>query len=137
MTRLGETFSIMLMVGCEGQARALEKLLDPVVQALNLKLHIDPLERRPYQHPEPDVLITVFGADRPGIVAQVTGSLAAAGLNILDLTSEVAGTGEKGIYIMRIEGQATQGLEPLRGAIEAVKKKGVEAHLQSIDTLIA
>ena len=44
------------------------------------------------------------GADRAGIVAQVTGQAAAAGLNILDLESDVGGTESHPIYILQIEG---------------------------------
>lgn len=93
MVRLGENFSVMLMV--EGaDVAALERLVRPVTGALGLHLHIDPIEGRLHQHQEPNVQVTVYGADRPGIVAQVTGALAAAGCNILDLNSDVGGSAD-------------------------------------------
>ncbi|TPW11387.1 MAG: glycine cleavage system regulatory protein, partial [Halothiobacillaceae bacterium] len=72
MTRLGGSFAIMLMVEYDGAMAPLNDLLAPVMQRLNLHLHIDAIEAGLHHPLEPDVCITVFGADRTGIVAQVT-----------------------------------------------------------------
>jgi glycine cleavage system transcriptional repressor len=85
---------------------------------------------------QPDVRITVFGADRAGIVAKVTGVLAEAGLDILNLESDVGGSKEQPIYIMHIEGCAAEGIEPLQSALNVVIREGIEASLTPIDTLI-
>src|SRR5690606_15972300 len=114
MARLGGNFTIMLMVQFEGSAHALRDLVAPVSDSLGLHLHVDRIEGELHRHLVPDVRISVFGADRAGIVAQVTGALAEAGLNILDLESDVGGTQEQPIYIMHIEGQAREGIEALR-----------------------
>ncbi|MFQ5487489.1 MAG: glycine cleavage system protein R [Gammaproteobacteria bacterium] len=121
MMRLGGNFTIMLMVQFQGTAKALREVVEPG------GLH---------RHVEPDVRITVTGADRAGIVAQVTGALAEAGLNILNLESDVAGSEERPIYIMHIEGQAREGIEAVRSALEVVARDGIEASLSAIDTLI-
>lgn len=136
MMRLGGNFTIMLMVQLDGSAEALRELIMPGVREMQLREHVDRIEGALHQHLLPDVRITVFGADRAGIVAKVTQALANAGLNILNLESDVAGTPEQPIYIMHVEGQAQRGPEPLRAAVEAVARDGVQAHLQQIDTVI-
>ncbi len=136
MMRLGGNFTIMLMVQFQGTAKALREVVEPVCDSLGLHLHIDRIEGGLHQHVEPDVRITVAGADRAGIVAQVTGALAEAGLNILNLESDVAGSEEQPLYIMHIEGQAREGIEALRSALEVVARDGIEASLSPIDTLI-
>lgn len=50
-----------------------------------------------------DHIITVYGADKPGIVYGVTSRLAAKGVNITDMDTRVAGTTTSPIYIMLIE----------------------------------
>ncbi|MFA7097493.1 MAG: ACT domain-containing protein [Gammaproteobacteria bacterium] len=136
MARLGGNFAIMLMVQFEGTAHALRDLVAPVSDSLGLHLHVDRIEGELHRHLLPDVRISVFGADRAGIVAQVTGALAEAGLNILDLESDVGGTQEQPIYIMHIEGQAREGIEALRSALEIVARAGIDVRIEPIDTLI-
>ncbi|GAB4289845.1 MAG: amino acid-binding protein [Thiohalomonadaceae bacterium] len=136
MMRLGGNFTIMLMVDFERSSKALTDLIGPVAESLDLHLHLDRIEGRLHQHVEPDVRITVYGADRAGIVARVTGALAEAGLNITDLESMVGGSEDKPIYVMQIEGIATEGIESLQAAVDVIRKDGVEAHLEPIDTMI-
>jgi glycine cleavage system transcriptional repressor len=136
MLRLGDSFTIMLMVRSASAAAMLHRLLEPVKRELNLCIHLDPIEGGLHRHVEPDVRITVFGADRPGIVALVTGALAEAGLNIVGLESDVAGTEERPIYIMHIEGQALNGISPLQAALSTVTGQGIEARIEPIVTLI-
>lgn len=136
MMRLGGSFTIMLMVNSDGGAQAVRDLLGPVVKSLGLHLHIDAIAAGLHQHIVPDVRITVSGADRAGIVAQVTGALAAAGLNILDLESDVAGTTAAPLYIMHIEGVATAGLAALESAVAVIAQGGIDVSIAPIDTLI-
>lgn len=136
MMRLGGSFTIMLMVNSDGAAKQVQTLLAPVVESLGLHLHLDAIAGQLHQHVLPDVRITVSGADRAGIVAQVTGALAEAGLNILDLESDVAGTAESPIYIMHIEGVATEGVGALESAVAVIAREGVDISISSVDTLI-
>lgn len=137
MTRLGGNFTVMLMVQHQGNVASLESLVAPVTQSLGLKLHIDNIIGDLHHHQTPDVRITVFGADRAGIVAQVAGALAKAGLNILDLQSDVAGSNEKPIYIMQIEGLAVQGIAALESAVAVLDGEGMQVNLEAIDVMIA
>jgi glycine cleavage system transcriptional repressor len=137
MMRLGTNFTIMLMVEYGGTLKHLEEMVEGVSDSMGLHFHVDRIEGHLHQHLEPDVRISVYGADRAGIVARVTGALAEAGLHILDLESDVAGSEEKPFYVMHIEGHAGEGVEALRSALEAVKQDdGVDATLSEVDTLI-
>lgn len=137
MARLGGNFTIMLMVQFDGKERGLAGLLETVVDSLGLRMHVDRIEGHLHQHLVPDVCARVFGADRSGIVAQVTGALAEAGLNILDLESDVGGTEQKPVYIMTIEGQANEGFDALKSALDVVaKEENIDVEISPIDTLI-
>ncbi|HEY0634123.1 MAG TPA: ACT domain-containing protein [Gammaproteobacteria bacterium] len=136
MMRLGGNFSIMLMVQSELNSKGLHDLVMPVAESMGLHLHVDRIEGGLHQHLDPDVRITVYGADRAGIVAKVTGALAEAGLHILDLESDVAGSSDKPIYIMHIEGHAAEGIEALQSALEVVNKEGIEVQIAPVQTLI-
>ncbi len=136
MMRLGGNFTIMLMVQFQGSAQALAAVISPVAESLALHPHIDHIDAALHQHLEPDVRITVYGADRAGIVAKVTGALAEAGLHILDLTSDVGGSSERPIYVMSIEGHAAEGIEALASALEvATAADGISAQLTPIQTM--
>lgn len=135
MMRLGGNFTIMLMVRFNGQAGNLSVLVQPVADTLRLQIHIDPIEGYLHQHREPDVRIRVHGADRAGIVARATGVLADAGLDILDLQSDVAGSEQSPIYVMHIEGYATQGIDALHSALATLNGDRIETHLEPIQTL--
>jgi glycine cleavage system transcriptional repressor len=137
MMRLGGNFTIMLMVQHEGGLKSLEQILGPVIESLDLHMHLDQIEGHLHEHVVPDVRISVFGADRAGIVAKITNVLSGAGLHILNLESDVGGTSERPIYIMHIEGQAREGLEALRSALDVVKAgDGIEAKLYPIETMV-
>lgn len=136
MTRLGGNFTIMLMIQFDGSAEDLDRLLQPVCGSLSLRYHVDPIEGELHHHLEPDVQISVHGADKAGIVAEVTRVLAEAGLDILSLESDVAGTSENPLYIMNIEGVAGSGIAALNKALETLDcGEDVEVHLSEIDIL--
>lgn len=135
MMRLGGNFSIMLMVNFDGSSRELTDLIAPVAESLGLHYHVDRIEGALHRHHVPDVRVTVYGADRAGIVAKVTGALAEAGLDITDLESDVAGTEEKPIYILQIEGMAREGVDALQSALDVVAAEGINVKLNSIETL--
>lgn len=126
MLRLGGNFTVMLMAHSEQSPDALAETLHTFTTELGLRLHIEPIDGELHHHQVPDVFITVHGADRAGIVAEVSEVLAAAGCNIVNLDSDVGGSAEKPFYIMQIEGVATQGEAALQQAL---------AHLAARDDL--
>jgi glycine cleavage system transcriptional repressor len=142
--RLGGHFTIMMIVAGPriagddppATAQQLDAMLRPVATELTLTIHVQPLSGRVHEDLAPDVRISVFGADRPGIVAEATAAFARAGLNIVHLESEVGGRPDELLYVMQIEGQATHGLEALRAALGEIRHGGVEATLEPIETLV-
>lgn len=136
MVRLGGNFSIMMMVSSTEGVTGLEKILRPVAHELSLHLHIDTIRAHLHERLEPDIQVRVFGADRIGIVAEVTGALAEHGLHILDLNSEVAGTGDEPVYIMVLDGYAEQGIEAIDAALEPIRQSGIEVTVTPIDTMV-
>lgn len=136
MMRLGGNFTIMLMVKSEIAQHELQGKLDPVIAAFGLRCHLDEIEGQLHDHRLPDVRITVYGADRAGIVSQVTTALAEAGLDILDLESDVGGTDSNPIYIMHIEGHAANGIEALQQTLNEKINDDIEVSLSVIDTMI-
>ena len=136
MIRLGGNFSIMLMVQFAGNLHALHELVDGVAESLSLHVHLDHIEGRLHHHLQPDVRISVYGADRAGIVAKVTSVLAEAGLHILDLESDVAGAEAEPVYIMTIDGHASEGIPALESALAIVRQEGIDASLEPIDIML-
>jgi len=135
MLRLGGNFTIMLMVEVAQSRDELHTFILPYAERNNFQLHVDQIEGRLHQHKESDVHVSVHGADRAGIVAQVTTNLMEAGLNILDLRSDVAGTEYAPIYVMTFSGQASQGVEALQNAVNELQKNDIEVQLQTEDIL--
>lgn len=131
MIRLGGNFTIMLMVTGEG---AVEPVLQPVAEELGLHLHVDEIAGSLHQHVVPNMQVRVTGADRAGIVAQVTAVLAEQGFNILELESDVAGSHDKPVYIMHIQGYTDLPLETLETALDNLGD--IDVHVAPIETLI-
>lgn len=136
MLRLGGNFTIMMMVSGVESVQALDALVLPVAESLNLRVHVDAIEAHLHQHLAPDAQVTVYGADRAGIVAEVAGALADAGFHILDLNSDVGGTDVAPVYLMMIEGHAARGMEELESALAPLRDQGIEVVLEPIDTLM-
>ena len=135
MIRLGGNFTIMMMVG-GAEAGSLMPSLEPVARKLGLQIHLDPIRGALHQHRVPNFQVRVNGADRAGIVARVTGALAACGFNILELESDVVGSAQQPVYIMTIQGYAEATLEALEAALETLKSQDIDVHVSPIETLI-
>ena len=136
MMRLGGNFSIMMMVEFEGTAKQLRDVVEPVADSMGLHYHVDRIEGRLHNHVAPDVRITVYGADRAGIVAKVTGALAEAGLDILDLESDIAGSSEAPVYILQIAGVSSLAVEQVEQALAPLREQGVSVNVSPIETYI-
>ena len=136
MMRLGGNFTIMLMLKSEQSTEQLKSSIASVCQEMELTSDFQDIEADLHQHEIPDSRITVYGADTAGIVSKATSHLLAAGFNIMDLESDVAGSEEAPIYIMHIEGIAANGMDALDKAIEQIKADGVNVDMTPIDIMI-
>ena len=106
MSILRGHFTVMLIVrapdGAEGEALA--SRLGAVREELELEvLTVEPVDELADPRPQPTHVLSVYGADRPGIVAGVTAALAGLGVNITDLSTRLAGAADSPIYAMLVE----------------------------------
>ncbi len=137
MARLGDNFSIMLMAQFGGSAEQLDAIVSPVAQSLKLHHHVDAVEGGHHHAIQPNVRISVYGADRPGIMEAVTGALAEAGLNILNLDSNIGIENRTSTYYIHIEGVVSGGVEPLYEVLERLAgEKDLQTQLMPVDTLL-
>ncbi len=137
MTRLCGSFTIMIMVCIPQKQSVVHEKIQAVCDDLKLSFHLDEIGSGLHQHIEPDVRISIHGADQAGIVARATGALSEAGLNILSLESDVGGLSDSPVYIMHIEGVASQGLEALEKSLQSLSSESdVIAHVAPIDTMV-
>ncbi len=109
MTILWGQFAMILVVTPPGDGlEGLRQELQDTSQRLQLQLSLNELdESAPASEPQPSVpfLVSVYGADQPGIVSQTTGFLAQRGVNITDLSTRVI-QGKGPVYIMLLEVEA-------------------------------
>ena len=136
MLRLGGLFTIMMMVSGVQDGEALQAVISPAVKKFNLRVHVDKTGARLHDHKTPNVQITIYGADRAGIVAETVTALSESGLDILDLSSDVAGSTEKPVYVLMIDGDATQGLDRLKTSLTSLENKGIEISLTPLETMV-
>jgi glycine cleavage system transcriptional repressor len=84
-------------------------------------LHADEVARQ--ETSDEICMISVYGADQPGIVYRVTRELATLGINIMDLNTKLIGTAEEPVYVMMLEaaipvGQTPESVEALLGDLK-------------------
>ncbi len=98
-------FSMMLVVRPpEGlEANEVDARLRAAGDELGLLVSARPVEDTEAETPAPTHMVSVYGADRPGIVFRVAEVLAASGSNITDLTSRLIGSDEQPVYAVMME----------------------------------
>ena len=137
MVRLGNYFTIMLMVEHDCGKDSLESIVASICDPLKLNAHLVELEDGTQHHCEPDVRISLFAEDRMGIVEDATTPLAQAGLNILHLESNVGEDDGAGTYYIHLEGTVAKGLDTICTILEKLEKeKGIKSHLIPINAQI-
>lgn len=133
MTRLHGAFAAMVAARLppgktEEDARA---ALAPVGEEMGLTVTVQSVPDEHHESP-PDTLLTVYGADKPGIVHAVASLLAARGINITDMDTRLAGTPESPVYVMLLE--AVAGDADLTGDLAALRRDlGVDISAQALD----
>jgi glycine cleavage system transcriptional repressor len=139
MTNLGGHFAMMLVVEVpEAEtAVALERSLVEEVGGLGLTVAVRPIELAPGEVPggEPWA-VSLYGADRPGIVHAVAQKLADHGANIVDLSTRVIGPGPDHAYVLLLELSLPPhaDAEALGRELDALAGElGVEIHLRPDD----
>lgn len=136
MAILGGHFSMMLVVrpAPNDDARSLEAALAPTASELGLTLDVRPIEDLAAARSiGAAYLLSVYGADRPGIVHDVSEALANAGVNIVDLRTHVTDS-DPPVYIMlmdlEVPGDATVLEQQLK---ELAASRGIDVTLRASD----
>jgi len=83
-------------------------------------------------------IISVYGADRPGIVYSVAKELAARRVNITDLNTQVVGSKERPVYVMVLEVDIPEevDMKDLEREFERLRKElSVSITVRPIETL--
>lgn len=143
MTNLGGHFAMMLVVEVpDGEtAEALERsLVNEVGGEMGLTIAVRPIADDPGRGPEGDAwAVSLYGADRPGIVHAVAQKLASYGANIVDLSTRVIGRGPEHGYVLLMELSlpANADADQLGGELAALADDlGVEIHFRPDDAEI-
>ena len=134
MTLLRGHFAMMLVCDGDVVAERIEETLAPLTAdgTLTVTVRAVPRETGAEAAGAPYVL-TVHGGDRPGIVAAVLGVVAAAGGNVTDLTTRLAG--ELYLLVAELDLPASADPEELTASVRRVAGDlGVEATLRPADT---
>jgi glycine cleavage system transcriptional repressor len=124
MSILRGHFAVMLIVRLPDEVNedTLLKRLEDVRSELDLEaMAVSRLDDLRDKAARPSHVITVYGADHPGIVHAVAAALAERGVNITDLQTRLAGSGKEPFYVMTME-----------VAIEGASESAVEGALAEV-----
>ena len=102
MTILGGHFAVVLLVESPDDPEDLEDALRDATSELGLTISVTPAGAG-QESPEPTHLLSVYGSDKPGILAGVTDALADLGANITDLETRLLSSDKDPVYAMVIE----------------------------------
>ncbi|MFY9487845.1 MAG: ACT domain-containing protein [Solirubrobacterales bacterium] len=140
MTILGGQFAIMMLISLASDAdvEALRGDLETVRSSMNLEAAVlsEIEETGAAAIPEPTHVLTVYGADHPGIVSAVCAALAAQSVNIDDLATRVVGAEDAPVYTMICELTLPEGLNPdvlTADLVRVGEAQGVEVVLRELD----
>jgi len=144
MTRLRDEFAMMLLVRLPA-GLAPDQLADrltPKTGPLGLTLlcrEVHPQTATDkFTTQAPNLMLSVYGADRPGIVAAVARVVADHRGNITDLNTRVIGSPDRPVYAMVLEIHMPGGAQPdaLQAALERLKPTlGVDITLRLIESV--
>jgi glycine cleavage system transcriptional repressor len=143
MTILRGHFTMMLVVSVpeDADASTLRDDLDDVRAELGLEaILLSPIEELdPADEPAPTHIVTLYGADHPGIVHAATSVLAEHDVDITDLTTKLAGEGgsQPPLYALMMEIAPPAGVAEgdLEEALRRVgEDQGVEVSLRRLET---
>lgn len=103
MTLLRGNFAIMLILAAPPGSTAglLDEALRPACSEMGLTFAVLDVEDTA-ETPHPSHVMTVYGADRPGILFHVAEALATRGVNITDLNSRLVGA-DNPVYALMLE----------------------------------
>lgn len=127
-TMLAGEFAMIMIVSMKrpfSKSRLIEEL-KPICDRIGMSLGVRTLHEDEVARQESDgeiCMISVYGADQPGIVYRVTRELAARSINITDLNTKLIGTVEEPVYVLMLEvalpeGETPEGVEQTLAALK-------------------
>lgn len=137
MSILGGHFAVMLLVRvpegtdraqvAERLGRVRDELALEALTVADVGAGADPVR--------PTHVLSVYGADRPGIVHEISSALAGLGVNITDLETKLVGTDEAPVYVMAMEiALADAPADDVETALRnAAGDTGIEISLRELD----
>ena len=130
MTLLRGNFAMMLVVAGPDDLRAddVRNALAPVCDDLGMLFSVSAVDDR-VTVPRPTHVLTVYGADKPGILHRTTQVLAEQGANITDLESRLVG--DPPVYAVMLELEVSGDASGLDAALRATAEEiGVDVVLR-------
>jgi glycine cleavage system transcriptional repressor len=130
MTVLRGRFTMMLIVElADGGLSSLKAALAELEQRTGLTVQSQVLSDDEASHipDEPDCVVTVSGADKPGIVFAVTDAMSELDVSVADVSTRARGE----VYMMALEAMAGDKLDALQAKLAEVSEKlsvSIEVH---------
>lgn len=138
MSILHGQFAVMLIVSVPEDASidSLEARLQEVGDELGLGGITVNLVADLDRGPGPTHVLTVYGADRPGIVHDTASALASLGVNITDLRTRRTGDPDSPLYTLMVEVVVPEGAGPeVEAALDELRQsKQLEARLAELES---
>jgi glycine cleavage system transcriptional repressor len=136
MTILRGRFAMVLVVTGPDDTGALEDALVRATAPLGVSCTVAPAPAAAAGAAGSPYVLSVYGADRPGIVARIARLLADGGVNITDLSTRLIGRSQQPVYAMVLDVVVPDALpvERLAAELEAVGVElGVHCRLHPAD----
>lgn len=127
-------FTMMLMVRSPGEVEELETKIVNSLAGEGLTATVRSVSEANLEVTPPTHMVSVYGADKPGIVYRVAEALAEAGANVTDLTSRVIGDPASPVYALMIEVAVGEGHD-VETVLDGVRSRlDVDLSVHPIDT---
>lgn len=136
MTILGGQFAMMLLVATETDPDTLHAALESAGAEMGLTITLAAVGAG-HDSPAPTHVLSVYGSDKPGILAGVSHTLAHAGANITDLETRLLSADDDPVYAMAVELVIPEavGVEAIAQALAGTcTELGVDHTLRPLDT---
>ncbi len=130
---LAGSFAMVLAVAVPDDVtgQAIVDLVGPAAADLDLSVDVRPAAPAHHDAGRERCVVTIYGADRPGIVHGAASALAAAAVNITDLSSRLVG--DPPIYVLGIEAELPEGMTTtaLEHAMRCPELSGLDISVQA------
>ena len=150
MTLLRGEFAVILMVSLPDNVSTdvLKGKLQAVEKRVGFTMHVRELsgeEAKIGSEEGKSLIISVYGADKTGIVTGITKKIAELGLNITDLETQQSGAAKSGsssrtkpifLMILEVTGPASTSVEKVAAELKEVGKRlGVDVTVQEMEVM--